>query len=245
MQISEAIKDKRVLVTGGSRGIGKAIALMLSKNACKVMIIARDEANIEEVKALSENYPIPIIGMAADTSEKKDLKAVFETIEKEFGGLDVLINNAALAYGSVLEGDFDDWDYILKTNILGYLACTNYGVDLMRKNGKGHIIHIGSMSSDIREESSSVYVATKSAIQGFSETLRKELSKDNIHVTLIEPGAVNTDMQEKPEALKEQEVEERKLLEAEDIAKSVLYVLSQTERTSVVEIKIKPLKQNI
>lgn len=145
----------------------------------------------------------------------------------------------------MLPKENSDWECIVKTNLMGYLACSHYALAEMSSKQKGHIIHIGSMSADAREDGSSVYVATKSAIQGFSESLRKEVNPKGINVTLIEPGAVDTDMQESPQDEKRKMVEEMEMLAADDIAQAVVYVLSQSERTSVLDLKIKPLKQII
>lgn len=241
---TERISGKRILITGGTTGIGRAIAIQLAKLGAKIAIVGRHQDAIDEtIKAVDQSDQV--LGIAADISSKQDIEKVFTTVTDEFGGLDVLINNAALGYGSVTEGGYSDWEYIVKTNLMGYLACSHYALAEMSSHGKGHIIHIGSMSADAREDGSSVYVATKSAIQGFSESLRKEVNPKGINVTLIEPGAVDTDMQEQPEEEKLQKIEEMEMLAADDIAQSVVYVLSQPERTSIVELKIKPLKQII
>ena len=123
------------------------------------------------------------------------------------------------------------------------MACCNNALTRMRS--AGHIVNIGSMSADVREESGSVYVATKSGIQGFSESLRKQVNKDGIKVTLIEPGAVDTDMQDFPTEEKLQKVESLEMLTADDIAASVLYCLSQPQRCDVVNLKIRPHLQLI
>jgi short-subunit dehydrogenase len=156
-----------------------------------------------------------------------------------------LINNAALGYGSVTEGSYQDISYIVQTNLIGYLACTQHAVKRMIEAGKGHILNIGSMSADVREEGSSVYVATKSAIQGFSEALRKELNPKKIKVTLIEPGAVDTDMQPGTEEERKQQLDNLEMMPAEDIAMAVVFCLAQHERCDIVGMQIKPHLQII
>ena len=120
----------------------------------------------------------------------------------------MVVNNAALAYQSIMEGDYNDWQYIVQTNLLGYMACAHEAIERMKMNGGGHIVNIGSMSAHVREKNSSVYVATKSGVQGFSEALRKEVNELGIKVTLIEPGAVGTDMQQMPADKQRQKEEE-------------------------------------
>jgi len=134
---------------------------------------------------------------------------------------------------------------IVETNVLGYMACTHLAVDRMKPNKKGHIVNIGSMSADAREKDSSVYVATKSAIQGFSESFRKEVNQAGIKVTLIEPGAVGTDMQPASASDQEDKQESMEMLKAEDIAAAIIYALTQPERCDVVELKIRPHLQLI
>src|SRR5690606_6636658 len=117
---------------------------------------------------------------------------------------------------------------VLHINLLGYMAFTHEAAIRMREQGSGHIINIGSMSADEREKGSSIYVATKAGIQGFSEALRKEVNPLGIKVSLIEPGAVGTDMQGQfsPEEQRKEEAS-LKMLKAEDIAACILYILSQ------------------
>jgi NADP-dependent 3-hydroxy acid dehydrogenase YdfG len=145
-----------------------------------------------------------------------------------------------------MEGGYREWEYILKTNLLGYMAIAHEAVERMKASGWGHIVNIGSMSADVREKDSSVYVATKAGIQGFSEALRKEVNPLGIKVTLIEPGAVGTDMQDQysPEEQRER-IEQMKMLRAEDIAACVLYTITQPKRCDVVALQIRPHLQEI
>lgn len=118
-------------------------------------------------------------------------------------------------------------------------------IERMKEQKRGHIINVGSMSADVRETGSAVYVATKSGIQGFSESLRKEINELGIKVTLIEPGAVGTDMQ--PVSVSDQEGKQEKLemLKSEDIAYAILFTLAQPMRCDVVEMRIRPHMQLI
>lgn len=241
------IAGKKVLITGGTTGIGRALTIRLAEFGANIVIVGRHQDVIEEtLNAVGhQDTQTQILGVAADMSLQDDIEKVFSTVREELGGLDILINNAALAYGSITEGEYTDWDYVVRTNLLGYMACCNYALKEIKKEGKGNLILIGSMSADAREEGSSVYVATKSALRGFAESLRKEVNPQGINVTLIEPGAVDTDMQELPQEEKAEKIENMEMLMADDIAQSVIYTLSQSERTSIVQLKIKPLKQLI
>jgi NADP-dependent 3-hydroxy acid dehydrogenase YdfG len=169
---------------------------------------------------------------------------VFEKSDELFGNeLDVLINNAALAFGSVLEGSYTDWRNVVNTNLLAYIACSHEALDRMQ-NG-GHIINIGSMSAHVREKGSSVYVATKAGIEGFTESLRKEVNEKGIKVSLIEPGAADTDMQPDPTDVKHEAVNNLEMMTAGDVAKAVTYILTQDKRCDVVELRVRPHLQLI
>jgi short-subunit dehydrogenase len=243
----DSIAGKRVLITGGTTGIGRALAIRLAQLGANLIIVGRHQSAIEETLSAIEHdkHENQVLGVAADMAIQEDIEKVFSAVSNELGGLDILVNNAALAYGSITEGGYKDWEYVVKTNLMGYMACSHYALAEMRAQGQGYIVNIGSMSADAKEEGSSVYVATKSAIQGFTESLRKEVNPKGIHVILIEPGAVDTDMQEMPQEEKRQKVAAMEMLAADDIAQSVIYTICQAPRTSVVELKIKPLKQII
>lgn len=244
--LPETVEGKNILITGGTTGIGKAAALFLASVGANVMIFGRHQKELDEaIEELEKTGNSKSYGMIADVSDIKDVEKVFKRFDKEFGTLDVLINNAALGYGSVEEGSHEERDYLLSTNVNGYLMCVHEAAKRMKEKETGHIVNIGSMSAEVMEDGSSVYVATKAAIQGFSTSLRKELNPYNIKVTLIEPGAVMTEMQEGSKEELEKKVADEEMLEAKDIAGAILFCLSQPNRCSIVNLQIKPLMQKI
>ena len=187
-----------------------------------------------------------MLGLTADVADPEDVQRLFQEFDQQMDKLDILINNAALGYGAITKGGYPEWEYILKTNLLGYMAMSHEAVERMKASGRGHIVNIGSMSAVVREKDSSVYVATKAGIQGFSKALRKEVNRLGIKVTLIEPGAVETDMQsEYSPAEQRKRIEAMKMLRAEDIAACVLYTISQPKRCDVVSLQIRPHLQEI
>lgn len=244
--LPQSISGKSILITGGTTGIGRATALLLADCGANIMIFGRHQHEVDAtLQALrAGGRTTGIYGISADVAKPGDIDRVFEQVDQQLGTLDILINNAALGYGSITEGTYEDWQYILSTNLMGYLACSRYAIDRM-KDSSGHIVNIGSMSADVREETSSLYVATKSAIQGFSESLRKEVNSRGIKITLIEPGAVVTDMQELSPQEEVQNVEALEMMTPLDIAVAVLYCLSQPKRCDVVDLKIRPHLQLI
>jgi len=246
--LKESLKGKTALITGGTTGIGRATTFLLASSGMKVMFFGRHEQELKDTlndlreAKLEDN----VYGLVADTSKTEDIQRVFTKVDQEFGQLDILINNAAVGYGSILEGTYKEWQEVVQINLLGYMAFTHEAAVRMKAQGKGHIVHIGSMSADEREEGSSIYVATKAGVQGFSEALRKEVNPLGIKVSLIEPGAVGTDMQGQFSPGEQREREEKmKMLKAEDIAACILYILSQPERCDIVDIKIRPHLQLI
>lgn len=218
---------------------------MLAGLGANVIIFGKTKEHLEDaLKDISEDAKGTVLGLVADVSKKEGIEKVFRKADENFEKLDAFINNAALPYGSVTDGDYEEWKYIVETNLLGYMACASEAIKRM-KNTSGHIINIGSMSADVREESSAVYVATKSAIAGFSASLRKEVNPLGIKVSLIEPGAVDTDMQSESTKKKKENVDQYKMLTADDIASAVLFCLNQPERCDIVELKIRPHLQLI
>lgn len=242
--LPQSVKGKKVLITGGTTGIGRATAVLLSKLGADVMIVGLDENHMKD--ALSDIYKEAtgeVYDVFADLATKDGIAKVFQFADSHFDKLDILINNAALPFGNLDEGSYEDWEKLINTNLLAYLACSDAAMKRMKK--QGHIVNIGSMSADVREETGSVYVATKSGIQGFSEALRKKANKEGIKVTLIEPGAVDTDMQPQPKEEKRRMVKELEMLISDDIAVSILYTLSQPKRCDVVNLQIRPHLQLI
>ena len=172
----ESLNNKNILITGGTTGIGRSTAILLAAQGAQVMIFGRHEKELDDAIRDIKETGGSVFGMVADTSNPQDIKRVFQEVDKQLGKLDVLINNAALGYKSIMEGEYEDWSYIINTNLLGYMAMAHEAIERMKANKRGHIVNVGSMSADVREKDSSVYVATKSGIEGFSEALRKEVN---------------------------------------------------------------------
>ncbi|SHH63048.1 SDR family oxidoreductase [Flavobacterium defluvii] len=241
------IIQKRIVITGGTTGIGKAIAELLVSLGGRVFIFGRDVNDFNEAMddIKTKASAGEIYGVPADITKKEDVQMIWERIDNMLGGIDILINNAALAAGGIVEGNTDEWRYILDTNIWGYMAFAKEAVTRMKDQKSGHIINIGSMSAETQNKESVIYVATKTAIRGFSTSLRKEINPLGIKVSHIEPGAVTSDMQKDPKEVQEEKIKKMEMLEAEDIAMSVLFCLSQPKRCDIVSMQIRPHLQVI
>jgi NADP-dependent 3-hydroxy acid dehydrogenase YdfG len=234
-----SIAGKRVLVTGGTTGIGRAIARLLAAEGAKVFIFGRHEPELEDGLRAIREVGGEANGTIADVAEPKDLERVFKEARKALGGIDILIANAGISGDGVADMPGKDWRYVVETNLTGAMASAREAAKTMEKQGTGHIVLIGSVSADTRGKDSSVYVATKAGMQGFSESLQKELSEKGIRVTLIEPGQVGSDMQESSPAEQAKAINKQEMLRAEDIAVAVHYTLTQPERVNVSQLIIR------
>lgn len=243
----DKIKGKRIIVTGGTTGIGRAIAELLIALGGRVLLLGRDKTDFKTaIKELKSKYPqAEIYGSPADVALEQDIKMIFRIADNCMGGIDILINNAAVAAQGIKEEELDDIRYIVDTNVTAYMAFAKEAVSRMIDQGSGFIVNIGSMSAEVREESGTVYVATKEAIRGFTAALRKEVNPLGIKVSLIEPGAVTSDMQPGSKEEHQAKIEKMEMLEAEDIAMSVLFCLCQPKRCDVVSLQIRPHLQLI
>jgi NADP-dependent 3-hydroxy acid dehydrogenase YdfG len=244
------IAGKAVVINGATTGIGRATAKLLVSHGARVLIFGRDENDLNEalreIKAPgSAGGSGEAFGLVGDVSNREDVERIFREADAKLGGVDVLINNAAIGGESLLEGSWDDWKYTLDVNVLGYFACARAALDRMIPKKEGHVLMVGSMSADQREPSNDIYAATKAAIQAFAEALRKNVNEKGIRVSLVEPGAVDTPIQEKPQAEKDRKKRKMEMLEPEDIARCLYYVLTQPKRCDVVTVQIRPLKQLI
>ena len=246
----QSLAGKAVVLTGGTTGIGRATAHLLASEGCRVLIYGREEAALQDalkdIRAAA-GHGGEVYGLTADQSHREDVKRVFVEADARLGGVDILINNAALGAQSILDTDYGEWEYVVQTNLLGYMACCREALDRMTPRKTGHIVNVGSMSAKVRESGSDVYVATKSGIEGFSEALRKKVNDLGIKVTLIEPGLVGTDMTEDqvPREQQAQKEQEGEMMTAEDLAQSILYTLVQPPRCDVALVQIRPHKQAI
>ncbi|MFL9845331.1 SDR family oxidoreductase [Flavobacterium rhizosphaerae] len=242
----QPVAGKKVLVTGGTTGIGRAIVLLLASQGADVVFFGHEQHHLND--ALVDIYKIAkgkVFGYVADVSDEKDIHYILQQADEKLGGLDILINNAAIGFSNVTDGSYKDIQKVVNINLLAYMAFCAGAIERMQVKGSGHIVNIGSMSAEVREATGSVYVATKSGIQGFSVAMRKQVNPMGIKVSLIEPGAVDTDLQQKPTPAKLEDIESGEMLMADDIASAVLYCLCQPSRCDVVEIKIKPHNQLI
>jgi 3-hydroxy acid dehydrogenase/malonic semialdehyde reductase len=235
------LQDKRVVVTGGTTGIGREVVRLLVEAGARVVTIGRTPEPAAEVEAFEG--PGQVSAVVGDVSRREDLDRLFIEADDRFGGVDVLVVCAALGVGPLADTPEDEWRYVVETNLLGCLGACGRAVSRMRGQGGGQIVIVGSVSADLRAVGESVYAATKGGLLSFAHTLRKEVAKDRIKVTLVEPGATDTDMQECDQAEKARMVRDAEMLEAVEIAEGILFALTRSERCNLAGLRMEPLLQ--
>jgi NADP-dependent 3-hydroxy acid dehydrogenase YdfG len=238
-----AIMDgKTILVTGGTTGIGRAIAIELARAGAKVLIFGRHKPELDDAMAALEDTIGDAEGMIADQSKPEDVQKVFAKA-KAMGGLSAVIANAGISAEGLADIRDEEWRYAMETNLLGYLDVAKRAAEAF-EGKKGDIILIGSVSADNRSKGESVYTATKAGIQGFADSFRKEMGEKNVRVSLIEPGSVGSDMQECSPEEQRKKIAKAEMLRAEDIAELVTFILTRPERCTISAVRIEERVQS-
>jgi NADP-dependent 3-hydroxy acid dehydrogenase YdfG len=243
------IRNKVVIVTGASSGIGYATALELSKAGAKVAAGARRVEKLETLKNEVQKHGGEIIVKKLDVTKKEDCDSFINLVTKTWNHIDILINNAGIMPLSFFKNlKISEWEQMIDVNLKGVLYCTAAVIPFMITKKSGHIVNISSVAGRIVFPAGSVYCATKHAVTAFSEGLRQELSQRyNIKVTCIEPGVVSTEL---PNTITDKSLEsfvesvkEMESLNAEDIANAIIYSLDSPQYLNINEILLRPLSQ--
>lgn len=187
---------KTVLVTGASRGIGKAIAIKYAKKGYNVVInCIHREAQLLQTKAEIESYQVSCLSYLGDVGEFHCCQELFRKIKKQFGGLDVLVNNAGIAYIGLLQDmKPENWDLVVRTNLTSVFNCCKLAIPMMLEKGQGKIINISSIWGVAGASCEVAYSATKGGVNAFTKALAKELAPSGIQVNAVACGAIDTEM---------------------------------------------------
>lgn len=187
---------KTVLVTGASRGIGKAIAVKFAKKNYNVVInCVRSEQRLLQTKKEIESYQVPCLAYMGDMGDLEQCGELFEQIKKQFGTLDVLVNNAGISYIGLLQDmSADDWDRVIRTNLTSVFNCSKLAIPGMVAQQYGKIINISSVWGNVGASCEVAYSATKGGINAFTKALAKELAPSGIQVNAVACGAIDTEM---------------------------------------------------
>ena len=247
--MQENNESKVALITGASSGIGQAIAKALFDAGYRLVLAARRADRLESFAA-ELGASSRILVHPTDLRSIPSIQSLFETVRKQWGGVDVLINNAGLGrYAPLTTGDEELWREMLEVNVLGLCVCTREAVKDMRGRGdKGHVINISSMAAHRVPGGSGVYSATKFAVRSLTEGLRLELRAENskIRIGAISPGFVETEFAEvyHGDPNKAAEAYSRyKVLESKDIAATCLHLLELPEHVQIHDVLVRPTEQ--
>jgi NAD(P)-dependent dehydrogenase (short-subunit alcohol dehydrogenase family) len=232
-----SLAGRRAIVTGGTTGIGRAVAVLLASKGAKVFVCGRTPQHLEDalarIREVGEGD-----GINVDLATREGVEQFFETAEAFLGGFDVTVINAAVPAEALADSSEEDLDYQIAVDLTSYLTATQAAAKRM---GEGSdIVLIGSMSAVSRKGGQSIYVAAKSGIQGFATALREELAEKDIKVGLIEPGFTGADFQypDFPPEKQRQLIGEHRMLRAEDIAVATHFMLTQPRRTAVSLMRV-------
>ncbi len=232
-----SLKGRRTIVTGGTTGIGRAIAVLLASEGADIFTCGRTRAHLDD--ALERiNEVGKGGGVTADLSKPKDVEAFFEAADDYLGGLDIAVINAAVPAEALADTSEKDLRYQVETDFVSYLATSQKAAERMKAGSD--LILIGSMSAVSQKPGNSIYVAAKAGIEAFAATFRKELAEQDIKVGLIEPGFTGADFQypEFPPEKQRELINQDRMLRAEDIAVAAHFMLTQPRRTAVSMMRV-------
>jgi clavulanate-9-aldehyde reductase len=237
-----------VAVTGASSGIGEATAIACARAGAAVALAAR---RVDRIEALAERIlgeGGQALAVATDVGEEAQARAFIERTHAGLGRLDVLVNNAGvMLLGPIENAPTEEWRRMIHANVFGVLYCAHAALPLMRAQGSGHIVNVSSVAGRVARAGSGVYNLTKFGVGAFSESLRQETVALGVRVTLVEPGAVTTELtgHNRPEVLEQMRKRFQGVapLAAEDIANAVLYAIGQPANVSVNEVLVRPSGQ--
>jgi NADP-dependent 3-hydroxy acid dehydrogenase YdfG len=242
--------NKIILITGATSGFGRAIAIKFAENGYNVIITGRRKEKLDELEKELRTYEkIKVLALQFDVRNKDEVEKVIGNLPEEWKSIDILINNAGLAVGfdHIQNGNTEDWDRMIDTNVKGLLYVTRAVAPLMVARNKGHIFNLGSIAGKETYENGNVYCASKSAVDALSKAMRIDMLKNNIRVTLIAPGMAETEfslIRFKGDDQKAKNVYTGfDALTADDIADAVYYCATLPARVCINELVITPSQQ--
>jgi NADP-dependent 3-hydroxy acid dehydrogenase YdfG len=245
------LDGKVAVVTGASSGIGEATVRALAAEGAAVVAGARRKERLDALVEAVTREGGKATAVSCDITDESQAHDLVQTAVEEYGRIDILVNNAGvMLLSNVGKGLSDQWRTMFEVNVLGLLYATEAAIRTMKEQGSGHLVNISSVAGrKVTRTSNGVYSGTKFAVNAISEGLRQELLEDGIRVTIVEPGAVETEL---PDHITDEDARESlggllkiERLQAEDIANAIAYAVIQPERVSVNEILIRPTQQPV
>ena len=235
MNTAKPFENKVALVTGSTRGIGRAIAKMLLLEGAAVAICGRDpDAVSRSVAELAAEAPGKVKGKVADVKDYEQVRALFEFVDREFGGLDFLVNNAGVGkFAKVSDISVEDWHATLDTNLTGVFYCSREALFRFGNRGGGYIVNISSLAGKNAFAGGAAYNASKFGLNGFSEALMLDARYDNVRVSSVMPGSVATQFGTG-------EIGSDWKIWPEDVAQIVRLLLEMPDRTLISRVEVRP-----
>jgi NADP-dependent 3-hydroxy acid dehydrogenase YdfG len=242
------------LVTGASSGIGEATARMLAGRGATVALAARRTDRLEALAGKVADGGGTALPVELDVSDREAAEAAVARTVEELGRLDILVNNAGvMLLGPMLEAPVEEWQQMVEVNLLGLMYTTKAAIPHLLEAAEGDargvadVVNISSVAGRMARRNSGVYNATKFGVGAFSESLRQEVTARHVRVSLVEPGAVATELQGHNRAGVKEEIEKRfeemEILQAEDIADAIEFVVTRPRHVAVNEVLVRPTEQ--
>ena len=243
-----ALDGRKALITGASSGIGEATAAAMAAEGAAVALAARRKDRLDALVERIDDAGGRAVAVEADVADEAQARSLVADATDALGGLDCLVNNAGVMLLGLVQGaETDEWRRMVEVNLLGLLYCTHAAVPVMRDGGGGDVVNVASVAGRTARMGLAAYNMTKWGVVGFSEALRQEGQHIGVRVSCIEPGYVDTELQghnRNPmivERLEQARERIGKVLEADDIARAVVYVVSQPRHVSVNEMMVRPV----
>ncbi len=242
--------NKKAFVTGASAGIGMATAKMLSRNGYDVIITGRRRERLEALKLdLEQNFGVSVFVLAFDIRKKAEVDKAWDSLPQEWRQIDVLVNNAGLAAGLdyIYDGDTEDWETMIDTNIKGLLYISRHVMQVMKERRGGHIVNLSSIAGKEVYERGNIYCATKHAVEAITKGMRIDLLPYNVKVSSVSPGMVETEfsiVRFKGDEQKAKSVYAGlEPLRAEDIADVIEFIITRPSHVNINDVLVMPTAQ--
>ncbi len=254
MAANLGLTGSTALVTGASSGIGAATARVLAAEGASVALVARRMDRLEELAGQIRESGGTALPIEADVTDHAAAESAVQRTVDEYGGMDILINNAGvMLLGPILDAPIEEWERMVNINLLGLLYCAKAAIPHLLSAAEGEprraadLVNVSSVAGRVARLGSGVYNATKHAVGAFSESLRQEVTTRHLRVSLIEPGAVDTELagHNRPEVREtlDKRFADMERLQADDIADAVRYIVTRPRHVAINEILIRPTEQ--
>lgn len=236
----ESLAGKVAIVTGGTRGIGRAIVERLLEEGVSVAFCGRTRESVDAANGAFSGRGAKVCGHVADVTKPNDVSRLFQAADRTFGGLDILVNNAGAGiFRKVGEMSIEDWQRTIDLNLNGAFYCSREALGRFLPRGSGYIVNISSLAGTNPFSGGGAYNASKFGLNGFSEAMNLDHRQDGIRVSYIMPGSVNTEFSGGPS---DRSGDTSWMIAPEDVAEAVAMVLRMPARTTISRVEMRPAR---